>query len=472
VLRHQEGHRDGLGAVGVSVSEKRRVFVFCRPYLVADFQDNVQPLSDGFDFYFLTDGRCPGVADTRARFYALLGKAKRSDGFSVEDELDVIARCRYLRNLPRARAFEQLRAMAAVLEEEIDRYHPAVVLSHMVDDYVTHLLAEISRRRGLVYAGYAYSYFPGRIQITQYGYGAPLDVRHPSDEEVEKTLEAISQRTFRQNYLQKDNYTLAAHLKAIMRYRLKQVIFPLKALLSCDPLHMHYACLPYIVERRHWRDFPLTTDFHADWHTRVQAAVSSSRVPIVYFPLGYFPEATIDYWIEDRRVLEYQQFVLDVCRTLGAHFTVLVKEHLHMMGARSPVFYRALRDTPGVVSAPPLEFSNDVLNSADVVLMGAGSIGVESFIRGKPIVSFCNRSYWFSHAQAAFLDPARTAEWAGLILTKLRAHAEPSHEQRFEFVRACLRSTMREQRPGRRWPISEPVDLRLTLAAAMAHNGM
>ena len=92
---------------------KSKVLVFCRPYLIPDFQENIDPLRDEFDFYFLTDGKKKGVADTRARFYSRLKTAARPEGFSEEEELNVVARCRLLRNLPRANALQMLRSMAS-----------------------------------------------------------------------------------------------------------------------------------------------------------------------------------------------------------------------------------------------------------------------------------------------------------------------------------------------------------------------
>jgi len=443
---------------------KPAVFVLCRPYLVPDFRENVASLADSFEFHFLTDGHSPGTADTRARFYARLGSAPPVPGFTAEDEDDVVARCRTLRSLPRPQALAMARAMASVIVEELERIRPVVVLSHMVDDYVTHLTAELARRRGLRFVGYAYSYFPGRIQATLYANGTPHRLREPADGEVAETLAEISQRTFRQNYLQKDEYTRPRHFKAMLRYRAKQVVFALRAWREKDPLHLHYLCLPYVVERRHWRDFPSATDFHGDWRERLAGARQDK--PVVYMPLGYFPEATIDYWIEDRRILAYQDEVLRICRELGREFRVVVKEHLHMLGGRSPDFYRALRDTPGVVSVPPLEFSNEVLAGADLVLMGAGSVGVEAHIRGKPIASFCARSYWFAASGATYLDLARIDTWPGLIRACLAGHRPPDEAQRAEFVRECLRSTMRTARAGRVWPICHPDDLRLALTEA------
>jgi hypothetical protein len=250
----------------------------------------------------------------------------------------------------------------------------------------------------------------------------------------------------------------------------KQVVFAARARLQRDPLHMHYACLPFVVERRRWSDFPSLDDFHGDWRARLEATRQGAAKPVLYFPLGYFPEATIDYWIGNRRALQYERTVLDICRTLAPHFTVVVKEHLHMLGARSTAFYRQIRDLPQVISVPPLEYSNDVLAAADTVLMGAGSIGVEAYIRGKAIVSFCDTSYWFPYANALHVDLDDLGQWPQHIAQKIAGHVEPTPQQRLEFIRQCLRSTMRQLRPGKRWPICNPQDLAQALATAAARR--
>ena len=447
---------------------KPAVLVFCRPYLVPDFRDNVAALKDEYDFHFLTDGRSPGTTDTRARFYARLGKSTRPRDWTAEEEINVVARCRYLRNLAPDQSLAMVRAMVSVIEEEFGRVRPQVVLSHMVDDYVTHLISEVARRRGITYVGYCYSYFPGKIQATVHEGGVAHLVRRPDDAEVAATLAQISERTFRQNYQQKEVYTPLRHLKALLRYQVKRAVFRLMAWRDRDPLHVHYGCLPFVVERRRWSDFPASSDFHADWRERLANPPAAASRPILYMPLGYFPESTIDYWIEDRSILDYEAVMLRVVALLGQSFRVVVKEHLHMLGARNPEFYRRLRDTPGVVSVPPAEYSNDVLGMADVVLLGAGSVGVEAFIRGKPIVAYSDRSYWFAASAATCVPLAQIGQWPDLIRRCMAGYVAPSAEQTIEFVRACLCSTMRTLRPGRVWPICEPADLRQALETARA----
>lgn len=446
---------------------KGRVFIFCRPYLVPDYEANIRPIREEYDFIFLTDGWCRGVRDTRKRFYERLLTSSRPTTFSLDDEDDMVERCRYLRNLPRKKATPMLWAMASILDEELSEYEPDVVLSHMVDDYITHLLAELARRRGIKFLGVAYSYFPGMAQITEFGNGIPFNFREPSENETAEILHLISQRKFRQNYKQKDTYTKFRHAKAIFRYHLKKIVFQFLRWYRSDPLHMHYAALPYVVERRRWSDFPKRSDFHRNWRERIATAKLSNGKPIIYFPLGYFPEATIDYWISNRNILNYQYMVKELCIKLGGRFNILVKEHLHMLGARNPDFYRDLLDIPEITSIPPMEYSNDALDLSDIVLIGGGSIGVESFIRGKPIATFCKTSYWFPYSGAALLNLDDLDSWPDFVWEALNSYKPPDNNETFEFIRNCLQSTLRDMGTGRVWPICHPDDLNLALKIAI-----
>lgn len=448
-----------------------RVFVFCRPYLIPDFQENVAPLTDEFEFKFLTDGlNRLGVADTRKRFYERLETATIPSGFSLDDELDVVERCRYLRNLPRTLALKMLRAMASVLEEDLNSYQPDVVLAQMVDEYITHLLSEISKRRGIVYVGYIYSYFPERAQIVLFSDGSPLKVREPSEIEVKETLLAVSPQTFRQNYKQRNNYSKIQHLKSMLRYRVKKLAFSLLAWFENDPLNLHYGCLPYVVERRHWRDFPSKYDFHQNWRQLIEQSKRYQDKPIIYFPLAYYPESSTDYWIVNKGILDYQNITLNIFKILSEHFTIVVKEHMHMLGGGNTQYYREIKKINGVVSVPPSINSNDVLLMSDAVILGGGSVGIESYIRGKPILSFCNTSCWFAASGATELDLSNISSWVDKINRAILTYEIPSEFQQHEFLKRCLESTVRMKKSGAVWPICNAEDLRHLLDITISNN--
>lgn len=442
------------------------VLLFCRPYLVPDFRANFGPLADRYDLRFLTDGRSPGTDDTREAFYRHMKQGSVSPALTEADRIDVIKRCRLLRNIDRKQARSLLEATACALGEWLDRIAPRAVVCHMVDEYVTHLLSMLSRKRGIRYVGYAYSYFPGLIQATEYEYGRPFDFREPSVDEVREVIAKITKPFFRQDYGQRTNYTIRRHLFGTARYRVKQIVFAAKAVRERDPWNVHYALTPYIAERRHIRDFPSAADFARDWKTDVAQARRAGRT-VVYMPLGYHPESTIDYWTPDTCIVDYDDQVVAMAKALAPHVTLVIKEHPHMMGARSRALYGRLRAVPGTVLVHPLEFSTEVLEASDAMMLGAGSGGVEAVLRDRPVFSFVATSYWFESSGATYLNLQRMDGWADVIRAGLRGYQPMSAAAKQGFIAGCLASTVRPRPGAMRWPHCDLGDLERLLATAL-----
>lgn len=456
-----------MGAAGLNGSEsdeRSRILVFCRPYLIANYRENVRPAETDHDFHFLTDGASPGTHDTRAAFYAALESGARSGEVTAEEEADVIARCRMLRNIDRAMAVRLVHAMAVTLAAEIDRVAPAGILTQMVDEYVVHLLSLLAAKRRIGFVGYCWSYFPEHAMLLADAYGRPFDCREPGDAEIDSVLGEISARAFRQNYNQRDSYRWSAHLYQLARYRAKQLWFAIQARRHRDPWNVHYAMTPFIVERRRLADFPHPHYFHDDW-TGELARLRRERpdAPVVYLPLGYFPESTIDYWIGDKRALDYETLAIEMARTLAEDCVVIIKEHLHMMGSRGAAFTKALKAIPGAVSVHPMEFSNDAVAAADAIVLGGGSVGVEATVRGKPVFSFCDTAYWFAPSGATWLDLGAIGGWSARIRERLAAGGAPDAGAGRALIRACLRSTTRSRGEVKFWPLMLEEDLRAVL---------
>lgn len=445
-------------------SERPTILVFCRPYFIANYRENIRPVEADYDFRFLTDGASPGTRDTRAAFYAALDRGSRSAEVSPAEEADIIARCRMLRNIDPAMAGRLVHAMATALAEEIDRARPAGILSQMVDEYVTHLLWLLAAKRKIGFVGYCGSYFPHHAMLLADAYGRPFECREPGDEEVDAVLAEISARAFRQNYNQRDTYRWSTHLFCLARYRVKQLWFAIQSRRHRDPWNVHYAMTPFIVERRRLGDFPRADYYHDDW-TGELARLRRERpdAPVVYLPLGYFPESTIDYWIGDKRALDYESLVTEMASTLAKDCVVIIKEHLHMMGSRGAAFTKALKAIPGAVSVHPMEFSNDAVAAADAIVLGGGSVGVEATVRGKPVFSFCDTSYWFAPSGATWLDLGAIATWSALIRERIAAFTPPDRQKVRAFVRACLRANARRRSDEPLWPIMREDDLRAIL---------
>jgi hypothetical protein len=453
-----------------SLKVRPRILVFSRNYLIPDFHDNFDPLLDDYEIDYLTDQYCKlGTKDTRKSFYAQLNQGNHCSELDSKTELDVIARCRLLRNLDRDQANRMAHAMASVICGVLDELKPAIVATHLVDEYIIHLFSILASRRGIRFIAFCGSYFPGYAFFVQGANGSALPFRSPSDEEVDNTLQAVSPTDFRQNYRQLNQYSVSQHTKLMLRYFAKKLVFFCKKFIEDDPWGMHYIIVPFCADRRHFSDFPLQTNFDLEWQKSLQKMRKDyPDKAVIYLPLSYSPECTTDYWIENRSIIDYEKKVVEIVRSLASECIVLLKEHAHMMGARNSSLYKTLKSIDSVISVYPAALGNEVLLSSDAVVLGSGSVGVEAFIRDKPVFSYCNSSYWFPYTKAEYLNLDEVTNWPNQIKGSLPNFSAASHEDKRQFIRNCLKSTARIKPGGRRWVLVQPNDLKLLLDAIAA----
>lgn len=443
------------------------VLVFSRAYIADEFRDNVSPLKDEFDFRFLCDGKKPGTEDTRARFYHYWGNRVDFPGLSEKEIEDVISRCRLLRNLHRSDALRMLHAMAHTLHEYFEANKPDLVLSHLVDEYITHLVSILAARRGIRYIAYVYSYFSGYVQVLEGRDGSPLKFRTPSAEESAAICAKYSVGDFRQDYAQRPKGTRFRQFKGILRYNLKLAYFRLMRLIENDPLNMHYLITPYVAEHRRMSDLPDSDVFAADWRTRLVSARGNGQTTL-FMPLAFFPEAAIDYWVNDTSIIDYEAKTIEIVGILAQSYCVVIKEHPHMVGSRNPAFYDRLKGIANVLMVPPDEHGTSLIVLTDATIVGAGSAGVEAGLRNKPVFTYCDTSYWFEESGSVFLPLSRTSEWPEMIANALPGMGRAGPQDALRLAFECLRSTAHQRPSDGRWPLCDPSDLRNALSAGLS----
>ena len=116
-------------------------------------------------------------------------------------------------------------------------------------------------------------------------------------------------------------------------------------------------------------------------------------VRYAYIPLHFYPEATVDYWIDHSYHVEYLSSVLDTIDKLQKKgFEVVVKEHPAYYLGRTPEFYKKIKAKTDLLLSPFIS-TKEIFKNIELVVVWNGSTGIEAIVNRKPVVKVTNSYY-------------------------------------------------------------------------------
>jgi hypothetical protein len=121
-----------------------------------------------------------------------------------------------------------------------------------------------------------------------------------------------------------------------------------------------------------------------DWRRHLQHVAPSRRV---LFGLQLFPEASIDYWIDNLDLVANEALVVEAAQAYaGSGYLVLVKDHPLQFGFRRTQLLEQLRAIPNVVIVPYEVGGNELLDLCAVNFTCTGTLGLQAALLGKVAV--------------------------------------------------------------------------------------
>ena len=122
------------------------------------------------------------------------------------------------------------------------------------------------------------------------------------------------------------------------------------------------------------------------WRLSYSADFQQSKVlngtSYAYFPLHIDPEASTMVYAP---LYTNQLAVIEaLAKSLPVSWSLVVKEHVPMLGKRPPHFYRQLKAIPKVILISPFENGFDLIKRADLTCVITGTAGWESIILQRP----------------------------------------------------------------------------------------
>ena len=378
----------------------------------------------GFDrYYTITDIRDDTFGDFCVidDFYAAYGRfyrnrAAHSDMLSSDEVDDVIARCRVLRWLPRRKAAAMALAMASAYAKVLDATKPSTIVAFPIDRYTSDVLARLAEKRAIPFfeltasaiEGYAMLLFRGRLV----GNG-----KTPDPNEVERHRQYLANPTFTPNYVRKSSvYTPSKWLKTFSYFRLRGWIFRLFSVIHRDPLNLHYLdSQAFLGHKPRLPDIRITSMLDADWRQKIEAFPREKRF---FLALQLFPEASIDYWIDDIELIEHENLLVEIAKAFSDDgYVIVVKDHPLQFGFRQTELLERLRSEANVVLVPYDISGNELLAMSGATFTCTGTLGMQAAFCGIPSIVtpnyFSNEEDFIllrSRSEVADL-PERVAAW-------------------------------------------------------------
>lgn len=380
---------------------------------------------------WITDAYYPAY---RARLRAGDAASPLLDAAEVED---VIARCRVLRWLSIRQSRAMVLAMADAMEAQLEAIRPDYVISFPIDNYNQDVLARLSRKRGLPYFEVTASALPEMCMLMHRGKLITTDTP-PLPLEVEAKVHEIADPLFTPSYVQgQAAYTRGRFLRTLGYFRVRAAFFKLYSWYRRDPLNLHYMdAQPTLGHKARWRDVRITEMVEPDWEQKLAAFPDDRRV---LFGLQLFPEAAIDYWVEDLELLRHEDMLVEVARRLtDAGYQMVVKDHPLQFGFRQTGLLDRLKAFPNVVVVPYEVSGNALLARCGVNVTATGTLGLQAGLLGRQSVT--GEAYYATEGDFVVLK--RWADIDGLV-EALERHGPPAslHDRQARIVARLLRGS-------------------------------
>ena len=304
---------------------------------------------------------------------------------SEADKNDIIERCRLLRSVEKKDADKLVRAASKAIHDFVESAKPNIIFSVTIDSYILHITSIIAKNNGIKHLAIVPSFLPNSFRVSTLG--EPVQTRKASNELLHNLLSKLKQDQYKPTYLTSKINTYQAYHQ--MLKNIARVLY-FRAMRISKKRRLIYHYWSTEIVSKQILSFPKSfTKPNADWKCK---AKNSGRI-LFYFPLQYAPECTVDYWPQNKSIIDYSEFVVSVSKELSKHGIVLIKEHPNLLGLRNSKLYKRLAKIENVILTPTNTHSNELINLSDILITVTGTAGFEAAIRGKSVITFGNPYY-------------------------------------------------------------------------------
>ena len=375
--------------IGLPRGDGLKISYYVRPWSYEYFQYIANQGMAAHEASFVSDFKELCDNDLSVAFYNTYGKWNGElpsglDSLIVED---IVARDRMLRDMKGDVALRMVVSAYDSINSYLENYSPDAFISVTIDSYIIDIFKYLCGRKGIAFFGVHLTMIKDYTLIT--GRGELNDFRVVGAQEIEDVFKEVSSKSYSVTYVNNKDPSFVVGFKRWCRNLVKIPYFEVVRHLKSDRLNYHYLATMAVSKRRLNPGLLFTKRFFdRDW----EEALNTNRKKI-YIPIQFHPECNSEYWSRVLEFMPYEKSFISVVKKLSKKYQLFIKEHPEMIGLRDPAFYRELQRCNNVTIVPVGVSQERLIDDCNVSLTWNSSVGIESVMRGKPVITFANPMY-------------------------------------------------------------------------------
>ncbi|MGI1677495.1 MAG: hypothetical protein K6L75_02075 [Cellvibrionaceae bacterium] len=315
------------------------------------------------------------------------------------DQRKIVFRCRYLRSIDENEALKKVTAMTLAVERIVEEFNADVVFGMVMDSYLLDIFDLVMRSKDSQYLGFLNNMINGYSRLTSRG--ELICLSRPSKENIDKALNELCDKNYvpnMQNDFMWKTTILSMFFTKFLKEKIKILYYAIKKVIDRDPDNFYFNTVASTscMSCRNLNQLFYRKYQNNDWLIRIKKAKEEGK-KIVYMPLQFYPECSIDYWGTSEELSNFYEVVKKIISNKYEKVLIVAKEHPSATGLRKISFYKQFSENSEVILAPFDVPSNLVIEHAEVILTWTGSVGVEAIMRDKCLVTFGDAYYDYGY---------------------------------------------------------------------------
>lgn len=335
----------------------------------------------------ISELRNEGVYSLANNFYEYIDQPEISK-YAVEyygegDCVKIIARCRLLRNIDKNESLKMIGAMTKSLQDVLNDFNPDVFIALRIDSYVLDIMDRLLKERQIPYLGlWKAALVEDMFFVTIRG--EHFQMRDPNSEEINELISNLTKQDFKATSISgKYKYDLSSFLKKKIYYFLRDTILNFQRF-----IHKDYYGYRYLTTGKNVKEYNLKATnwlvndlIDSSWEEKFNQTAEEKRI---FIGLQVNPESTIDYYVENLDLINYQDVLVRMIGSLSKKgFKVFIKDHPNMFAMRQLDFIKEITKSGSVCLVPYDVPSTHLIYHSKATFTWTGTIGLQAAMLGK-----------------------------------------------------------------------------------------